>query len=797
MAYWTMADLVVSLERDGSLYYWMLLKRDVAGSSWNLHALLVEAFPQPSNGRSSQPFVCVYDHVVVIAGRATGQEIGYWLIRRCGEVTIGEGTEGSRTYSFTMPPILSPDLPTIHSHQIASHLTYGAATVPWPYMQYEISLEVRATGRPEGPLIGLGECRSFPDFHALVSELVYGVKRRSSGFMQLESEAVTVRVAQTTAWIDHILLSPGVLTVTVVGSEVRGARLEVKGSPDLSITTMLDQGIEQIDVDLQSVRLDFSMPEVPTDLWIFLSRDGAWLDEHWPAAERSPLGPISHNVTIMPAEVTSDTVQRTTLYAPSALTPQESEEYRREVDERAAMFAVSDEQFVEYVRAFLVRYRHTLDTFFPTIAPHIPLYTRYPFESFVLRLGDRGAIIGHRPSGASEVHVLQPDDLDPPSATLNLFDVAARWETPFVSFDLSACRYDEPAAEDAAVRRALEDALEIFWRILDAPTFHALCMELLRLEGVELTRDARATTDDGIDGVGAVYLREPAGFRRAEQWAFQFKHAASDDRGSVNVIRQLEAAFDGDATSPTVMCLITSGDVTSIGKHVALGNDKIRVWDRPVLDLLIHRHLEAIAPFFPQYADAISRLDALDEVTAQAKPVTPSRLSEFTEALQNCRTGKTHFARYEAIGTEMWDYLFASVLQRTERQARTRDKVQRRDVLFKNWRSAPFWRRMGDKLGADFVTVDFKNYKEPIDGGVIAEVSKYANEAIGRFVIVVSRRGADNGVLDAQIRTFRDDRTMVVVVSDVQMLEMVERKERGVPPEDVLEDLVDTLLIRY
>lgn len=104
---------------------------------------------------------------------------------------------------------------------------------------------------------------------------------------------------------------------------------------------------------------------------------------------------------------------------------------------------------------------------------------------------------------------------------------------------------------------------------------------------------------------------------------------------------------------------------------------------------------------------------------------------------------------------------------------------------------------MGDKLGADFIIVDFKNYKDPVDGGVIAEVSKYANDAIGRLVIVVSRRGADDGVPTAQIRTFRDERTVVVVVSDEQLLEMVARKERGVPPEDVLEDLVDTLLVDY
>lgn len=796
MVYLTMADIVATLEREGVMYYWMLLTRDASEASWHLYALLVEAFPQPSNGRPSHPFVCVYDHVVALAGQATGDEVGHWLRRGYGEVAIGEEPEGSQTYAFALPPILSPDTPTIHSHQIASHLTYGATTAPWPYVQYDIPLDVRSTRRPEGPFIGSGYCQSFPNFHDLVSDLVYGVKGRPTGLMHLENEAVTVRIAQTSAWIDHILLSPRRLTVTVVGSDVRGARLDVTGSPDLSVITMLAQDIEQIDSDRQSVRLDISIPDVPSDLWICLSRDGVWLDEHWPTAERSPLGPVSHNVTVVPAAVASDDAQRTTLYAPSALTPQESEAYRMAVDERAATFAVSNEQFAEYIRIFHLQYRHTLDSLFPTIAPHIPLYAQYPFASFVLRIGDRGAIIGHRPSAVSEVRVLREDDLDPPPTTLNIFDIATRWGTPFVSCDLSAHQYNEEAATDEALRRAIDDALDIFWRIQDAPTFEALCLEILRLEGVELKRDL-GVTDNGIDAVGTVYLREPAGFRRAEQWAFHFTHAASDDRGSVSAIRHLETAVDGDATSPAVICLMTSGDVTSIGKHVARRNERVRVWDRPILNLLIHQHLEAIAPFFPQYADAINRLEAVDDAAMQIEPGTPSRQPEFTAALKNVPPGKRHFRPYEAIGTEVWNYVFSPVLQQWEPPVGTRDKVQRRDVLFKNHRSTPFWRRMGDRFDADFIIVDFKNYKDPVDGGVIAEVSKYANNAIGRLVIVVSRRGADDGVPAAQIRTFRDDRTVVVVVSDKQLLEMVARKERGVPPEDVLEDLVDTLLVHY
>src|SRR5205823_3114978 len=125
----------------------------------------------------------------------------------------------------------SPAVPNIQPRQVSSHLTYGATTTSWPYTQFEIPLEVRATYRPDGPFIGARGCPSYPSFHDLVSDLVYGVRQRSSTLMQLESQAVTVRVAQTEAWIDHIVLSPGALVITMVGSHIRGARLEVKGAP--------------------------------------------------------------------------------------------------------------------------------------------------------------------------------------------------------------------------------------------------------------------------------------------------------------------------------------------------------------------------------------------------------------------------------------------------------------------------------------------------------------------------------------------------------------------------------------
>ena len=99
------------------------------------------------------------------------------------------------------------------------------------------------------------------------------------------------------------------------------------------------------------------------------------------------------------------------------------------------------------------------------------------------------------------------------------------------------------------------------------------------------------------------------------------------------------------------------------------------------------------------------------------------------------------------------------------------------------------------------ITVFFQciaeRFAAPIDSGVLNDVEKYANDAIGKFILVVSRKGSEKGAEAIQIRLYRDRQVMVLAISDAQMLEIIERKERGENPEDVLDDLLDKVLMLY
>lgn len=483
------------------------------------------------------------------------------------------------------------------------------------------------------------------------------------------------------------------------------------------------------------------------------------------------------------------------VYPPNQKTLEESQEDSKDFREQASQMNVSDETLKEYVQVFLKYYRETLETHFPRLAPTIPFYAHYPFETMILRVGNNGVIIGHRPNESATIKIMRPTDFDPPMNTIDIFDVVQRWQTPFNSFDFSIRAYSINEAKLEATRQALSNALDYFWFTVDEHGFARICEDLLGAEGIKLKIEGKPGEEVRYDAVGQVLLLEPAGFRRFENWAFEFKHYR-DNRVSANVLLQVEAYLKAEETEVDVVCLLTSGDLTSIGRHIAVENPGIRVWDRHILNHLIHQHLDIFEQHFSEYPVVVETLTQQFSETPSTNELV-GRLEEFKIRLLNCPTGQTHFADYEKIGVEIWEYLFSDTLGEPKPQTRTQDGKQRRDVLFRNNRVSKFFQRVAERFDADFIIVDFKNYSDPVDAGVIDDVARYANKALGRFIVVVSRHGADDTVEASQLRWFRDSGTIVLVVSDLQMLEMVTRKERGERPEDVLEDLLDEFLIRY
>jgi hypothetical protein len=469
-------------------------------------------------------------------------------------------------------------------------------------------------------------------------------------------------------------------------------------------------------------------------------------------------------------------------YSPLHLSPEESRKYAEEFRTKSALMDFTDSDLEHYIAEYFATYRATIEEFFPRKAPFIPFYASYPFETVIVRINNNGVFFCHRPAEEPSLRIVRPEDFDPPLEISKIFFTVQEWRFPFSSFDFRVRSYDIEEAGLCGKSDALDHALASYWSSVDEASFGQLFTELLSAEGITV-QEQLIRQDLQLDAYGQVVLNEPGGFRRYENWAFEVK-LARDNRVSAESLRKVELLL-AENDSLDLMCLVTTGDLTSVGTYIASKNPRIRIWDRAILRLLIHEHLDVLEPHFQEYSLAAQNLSKL-----------PSRETEFRSRLAKLAAGRDNASDYERLGTEILEYLFDEKLGPVSEQPRTQDGTQRRDVLFRNQRSSRFFQRIAEKYHADFLITDFKNYSEPIQGDVVADVAKYSNRQLGNFILVISRWGASESVVDHQVRQLREN-LLVLVISDQHLLEMVHRKESNETPEDVLEDLMDELIRRY
>jgi hypothetical protein len=385
------------------------------------------------------------------------------------------------------------------------------------------------------------------------------------------------------------------------------------------------------------------------------------------------------------------------------------------------------------------------------------------------------------------------EDFDPPLKEINIFDIIERWDAPFCRFDLSGTKdYDERQAFQEAVSDLLRTALTIFWVAAPEEIFHKICLQILEAEGFET---GRSNEQNGLILIQAkMRITEPGGFRRFEDWSFELKHFQQDNLTDSQV-KEMQTYLGQNNIKTEIRCLMTSADCSSIGRHISLNNPYMRLWDREILFNLLCQHTDIVAPFFPEFKIALDEISKLWDSTF-APVHTLQILREFETKLDNCPKGQKSFALYEKLGIEIWNYLFCPNIGQAESQVTTYDAVQRRDALAKNNMGHPFWIHLGTRFGSEFVILDFKNYAKVVTPKEVNDVVKYANKMIGRFIFIVSRKGASKSCEATQMRWLRED-ICVLILSDSDLLQMIRMKSLGEAPEEFLNTRLDEMKKRY
>ncbi len=248
---------------------------------WLLHTLIVDVLPEES--RPNSPKYC-YDYglVAFIAGIVPGTDIASWLLNQSGKI------DG---YDFQYTIQLDVTQSNIIWTQQPSYASTRLPKIAFPFTQYELPQPSNVWGLPSGILVN-DHCPFFPNVQHAISQLMYEVTDPSQ--LGATHQAYFVRFVHDEARIQHIEISPLLLSIDVNGTNLAKTRCQISGPPELTF---------EIEVS-HPQRVDCPLPQgMPPDVWIVLSRGNEWLDYSYISQRWSPFRRQQDNVSISPPDI--------------------------------------------------------------------------------------------------------------------------------------------------------------------------------------------------------------------------------------------------------------------------------------------------------------------------------------------------------------------------------------------------------------------------------------------------------------------------------------------------------------
>ena len=227
--------------------YRLMLRREEVG--WTLQAMMLD-----THLNSRTRFVYDYGYVAFVGRTGKGSRVASWLKNRKGRVA---------SFKFAIPQLQE----NVFSNRYPSHTKREMfLSLLEPYSVHQIHISGRVDyQRDFDPLVKSG-CPSFPTLGDAAYKFLYGLQYRSGN---REPDDIIVRIAHTEAWLELVQLHRTAVSITVCGSHISGARLELSSDPN-----------NQFDIVLRRPGTRrFSFPHgLPERLFVVLSRNDHWLD---------------------------------------------------------------------------------------------------------------------------------------------------------------------------------------------------------------------------------------------------------------------------------------------------------------------------------------------------------------------------------------------------------------------------------------------------------------------------------------------------------------------------------------
>ncbi|MFD4631628.1 hypothetical protein ACFVYR_14705 [Streptomyces sp. NPDC058284] len=168
--------------------------------------------------------------------------------------------------------------------------------------------------------------------------------------------------------------------------------------------------------------------------------------------------------------------------------------------------------------------------------------------------------------------------------------------------------------------------------------------------------------------------------------------------------------------------------------------------------------------------------------------------------LDSCPAGASGWKRFEEVALDALSYLFVPPLRPPTPQAHTYSNVERRDAVFPNRHLDPSsnWGIFRQDLEARMIAVEFKNYdKTGIGREEVDQTANHLRRAWGRLALLCTNVEPSKSAHIRRNSIFSDDEKVILFITKADLGEMLDMKDRGEDPSDLIMDIYEAFLIQH
>jgi hypothetical protein len=143
-----------------------------------------------------------------------------------------------------------------------------------------------------------------------------------------------------------------------------------------------------------------------------------------------------------------------------------------------------------------------------------------------------------------------------------------------------------------------------------------------------------------------------------------------------------------------------------------------------------------------------------------------------------------------------WPSLSSHVVSLTQRAPASRATSS--GSAERNFGGGGHWTQLLRELDARLVLVEFKNYDtEDIGKDEVNQTSNYLRRPMGRLAILVTNKAPGDAAHIKRNTIYSEDRKVILFVTTQQLIEMLDIKERGEDPADLIMDAVERFYLQH